>query len=390
LNIYSIIGEKMSPKVNLTILESLANSFTPAVKTGLKILLVLMLLGGLFLPFQSTMASSIPTFSIAGVVVDDSVTITTYNYPAGVTFTVRMGEYGTLGVNGIVVGTFDSGAGGSFNATFDIPDALKGDKQIAIRTDGDTGGWYAYNWFWNNTSGSESTSPTSTPVPGATATPPVYSGIPTFSILSVEMNENVTIRCHNYPGGQVFTARMGPYGTAGINGIVVGQFDSGSGGDFDVSFDIPAELANHTKIAIRTDSAEGFFAYNWFWNNTTSGGESTSPTSTPVPGATTTPAPPAYSGIPTFSISSVVRDDSVTITTNNYPANETFTVRMGPYGTAAIGGTVVGTTDSGSGGSFSATYSIPDSLKGSTRIAIGMVSGNGYFAYNWFWNNTAN
>jgi hypothetical protein len=379
----------MSPNDNLiTAIETKALSFAPAFKTGLKILLVLLLMGGLFLPYHSTMASTIPTFAVTNVVVDDNVTITTYNYPAGVTFTVRMGEYGTLGINGIVVGTFDSGAGGSFTATFDIPDELKGDKQIAIRTDGDTGGWFAYNWFWNNTSG-ESTSPTSTPVPGATATPPAYSGIPTFGILAVTRNVDVTIRCHNYPAGQIFTARMAAYGTAAVGGIVVGQFDSGSGGDFDITFNIPAELANLGRIAIRTDSSEGFFAYNWFWNNTTSSGESTGPTSTPVPGATATPVPPAYTGIPTFSITSVVKDDSVTITTNNFPADQTFTVRMGPYGTAAVGGIEVGTTDSGSGGSFTATYAIPDALKGSMRIAIRMENSS-YFAYNWFWNNTAN
>jgi hypothetical protein len=32
--------------------------------------------------------------------------------------------------------------------------------------------------------------------------------------------------------------------------------------------------------------------------------------------------------IPTFSIVSVVRDQTVTIRTNNFPANQTFTARM--------------------------------------------------------------
>ena len=38
---------------------------------------------------------------------------------------------------------------------------------------------------------------------------------------------------------------------------------------------------------------------------------------------------PAYTGIPTFSIQSVVADGSVTVLTNNFPPNQTFTVRMG-------------------------------------------------------------
>ncbi|WP_374689449.1 hypothetical protein, partial [Promineifilum sp.] len=38
------------------------------------------------------------------------------------------------------------------------------------------------------------------------------------------------------------------------------------------------------------------------------------------------------STIPTFTISSVVTDTSVTIQTANFPANQNFTVTMGPFG----------------------------------------------------------
>jgi hypothetical protein len=62
---------------------------------------------------------------------------------------------------------------------------------------------------------------------------------------------------------------------------------------------------------------------------------------------------------------------------------------MGPYGTKGIGGTNVGSTSTGSGGSLSASYTIPASLAGSSRIAIRLQSSTtGYFAYNWFWNST--
>ena len=54
-----------------------------------------------------------------------------------------------------------------------------------------------------------------------------------------------------------------------------------------------------------------------------------------------------YSGIPTFSIVSVKQDLSVTVKTHNFPPNETFDVTMGPMGTQGIGGTKVGTVDSG-------------------------------------------
>jgi hypothetical protein len=109
----------------------------------------------------------------------------------------------------------------------------------------------------------------------------------------------------------------------------------------------------------------------------------------PTTGSTpATPKPPKTGKIPTFSISAVVRDSNVTIQTANFPANTQFDVRMGPYGTAGVGGTYVTTINSGNGGSFSATYSIPAGLQGSKRIAIRLESPKTkYFAYNWFWNS---
>jgi hypothetical protein len=91
--------------------------------------------------------------------------------------------------------------------------------------------------------------------------------------------------------------------------------------------------------------------------------------------------------IPTFKITAVDRNNSVTIKAQNFPANDVFKVRMGAYGTLGIGGVVVGTQNSGSG-SFTATYTIPGSLAGSTKIAIRLQSPtSGYYSYNWFWNN---
>lgn len=105
---------------------------------------------------------------------------------------------------------------------------------------------------------------------------------------------------------------------------------------------------------------------------------------------TPTPAKPPKTGkVPTFSIAAVVKDTSVTIQTANFPANTKFDVRMGAYGTAGVNGTYVTTIDSGNGGAFSATYTIPAGLQGSRRIAIRLESKtSGYFSYNWFWNST--
>lgn len=299
--------------------------------------------------------TGIPTFKITDVVEDTSVTIQTNNFPADIDFTVRMGPIGTRAIGGVEVGTTNSGTGGSFDATYDIPDSLKGSYQIAIRMDSPTGFYFAYNWFYNNTTGV-------TPSPG-------YTGIPTFSIVSAETDSTVTIKTNNFPPDEDFTVRMGPFGTKAIGGEVVATTNSGTGGSFEKTYDIPADLAGSYKIAIRMDSPNGYYAFNWFYNNTAA-------------------APTAgYTGIPTFKIIGVTKDTSVMIQTNNFPADQEFTVRMGPMGTKAIDGVVVGTTDSGTGGSFEATYNIPASLAGSEMIAIRMDSTSGYYySFNWFYN----
>jgi hypothetical protein len=201
------------------------------------------------------------------------VTIVTNNFPANVNFTVRMGPFGTLGIGGIAVGTTNSGGGGSFQATYTIPPALAGSSMIAIRMDADTGGFFSYNWFWNNDA-NLSSGPTATPgpteTPGPSPTPaPVYFGIPTFSIQSVAQNSTVTINTYNFPPDQTFTVRMGPFGTLAAGGEIVGTTDSDGGGSFAATYNIPADLVGQNQIAIRMDSSAGFFAYNWFWNNTT-------------------------------------------------------------------------------------------------------------------------
>lgn len=61
-----------------------------------------------------------------------------------------MGKFGTRGVNGVLVTTIDLGKGGTFTATFDIPDALKGTSPIAIRLES-ASGYFSYNWFYNTT-----------------------------------------------------------------------------------------------------------------------------------------------------------------------------------------------------------------------------------------------
>jgi hypothetical protein len=336
-------------------------------------LLVLVMLFTFYMPAAAApQASTIPTFSIVSVVADTSVTIRTYNFPANDSFDVLMNYMGTRGVNGIKVGTVYSGAGGSFTKTFSIPAALFGQYKIAIRLQSNTGShYYAYNWFYNNTAG----------VPGSPGTGPGYAGIPTFKIVSVERNNTVTIKTTNLPPSDSFDVLMNYMGTRGVNGIKVDTVSSGTGGSKKFTFSIPAALKGEYQIAIRMQSntGSGYFAYNWFYNNTTGG-----------TGGGGVPSQSGYSGFPTFSISSVMRNKTVTIKTNNLPPNDRFKVLMGPMGTRGINGIKVKAFDTGTGGVQTLTFDIPVELKGSNRIAIRLqsVTGSGYYAYNWFYNNT--
>jgi hypothetical protein len=203
--------------------------------------------------------SRIPTFTITDVDPGEDVTIRTSNFPANDTFDVRMGVIGTQGIGGKVVDTINSGQGGTFTANFRIPEELRDDNRIAIRLESTTGsGYFAYNWFFNTSSGTGGQ-------PG-----PIFTGIPTFNITAVTRNQTVTILTHNFPANMDFTVRMDVRGNRALGGIVVTTFNSGNGGAFSKTFEIPDALANVPQIAIRTDSTTtGHNSYNWFYNNST-------------------------------------------------------------------------------------------------------------------------
>ncbi|MCL4562396.1 MAG: hypothetical protein M1281_17515 [Chloroflexi bacterium] len=215
--------------------------------------------------------------------------------------------------------------------------------------------------------------------------------IPTFTITKVVTDQSVSIETANFPAGQVFTVTMGQIGTHGVNGIVVGTTDSGSGGTLSATYTIPTELKGQALIAIRLESPEGYFSYNWFANapaTPSSATQTPAPTTTLTPSPTTTPAASSTATIPTFSIQSVIRDQQVSIQTANFPPNQTFSVTMGKIGTRGVNGILVGSTESGQGGQFTAIYKIPAELAGLSQISIRLESPAGYFSYNWFYNNT--
>ena len=206
-------------------------------------------------------ASTVPTISIVSVDPNTSVTFKTYNFPKNTPFKVLMNYMGTKGKNGYQAGTFNSGSGGSFKLTFPIPSQLDGQKQIAIRVQATNGsGWFAYNWFFNSASGTNTGGGSSSG----------YSGYPTFSIQAVVRNQTVTIKAYNLPSDDTFKVLMGPMGTKGVNGYQVATINTGSGGTENYTFNIPSQLKGSRQISIRlqSTSGSGYFAYNWFYNTT--------------------------------------------------------------------------------------------------------------------------
>jgi hypothetical protein len=371
--------------MNLRRLISVSSATAPV----LQVLLALVLAFSTLSASTGAVQAATPGISIVSVVTDTSVTILTNDFPANQLFTVRMGDVPSLGVNGVVVATTNSGAGGAFQATYSIPPDLKGLAQIAIRMESDKG-FYAYNYFDNKAGGTTSTTTTTTtgatPIPGVelpqvNVTPiPGYSGVPTFSITTATKDVSVTILTNNFPPNQLFTVKMGATGTQAADGVVVSTTNSGAGGAFSETYMIPDSLKGSTQLALRMESPSGYVAYNVFQNS------ASQTTTTTTYGTTSTGGIGGYTGIPTFTITNVVANTSVSIQTNNFPLNKDFTVRMGAYGTLGAGGLIVTTTNSGATGAFAATYEIPTALRANQQIAIRLESADGFFAYNWFGN----
>lgn len=98
----------------------------------------------------------------------------------------------------------------------------------------------------------------------------------------------------------------------------------------------------------------------------------------------------AQTAVPTFNVTAVTRNQSVTISGVNFPPNQTFTVRMGPYGGYGVSGAVSSTQINTGNGAFTAQVAIPAAVNNMSRIAMRLDNGSIYFSYNWFWNNTTN
>ena len=210
---------------------------------------------------------------------------------------------------------------------------------------------------------------------------------PYIEITKVNRNDTVTIKGFRFPEDEEFTVIMNYYGTEGVGGIAVDDFDSGDGGKIKATFDIPVTFKNLDRIAIRLESdSHDYAVYNWFWNFDypvwSDNGKDDDDDDNDV-------GRPRCGRVPTTTVTSVDRNDTVTIRGYNFTTRDTYTVYMNYYGTLGIGGIEVDSQWVGKDGRFTATYEIPWELRGLDRIAIRLESDNTpFYSYNWFWNNT--
>jgi len=373
-----------------------------------------------------------PSYTITDVIPGASVTLITRDFPANSDFVVSMKDMNSTG-DFVDVVKFNTQAGGSFSVKIEIPEDLKSTREIAMLVS-NTDGIQIPSSFHNHTPDQESN-----PVISGG----IYTGTPSFTITEVIPGESVTISAINFPANVVFNVTMGSYNPCGF-GQLVESFNSEAGGSFERTIAIPVNLKSVTPISIRLDSVEGFYAFNWFGN--------VAPAA--VEGAEGSPAvvePAAqcnFSVFPSFTIQSVVKGESVTIDTLNFPANSSFTVKMGYYvkgshpffgyhdcgpdcgfgptsfnfqsyngyftGSGPMGGfnpfhsdhmnppfnghrsnlafvgIEVGTYDTGDGAPQTLTYQIPTDLKAYDPIIVWIEDKGacGFYAFNYFWNRT--
>jgi hypothetical protein len=212
---------------------------------------------------------------------------------------------------------------------------------------------------------------------GMTVPQPVQAADGFFiEIVSVKADDTLTLRFKDAPANYIFTVRMDVAGNKAIDGIVVTQTNSGAGGNFQETYKIPAELHGKKTIAVRVDSTRGgFYAYNWFNNRTST---ETIPSTGPA-----VPVKPVITGRgPAVKILGI-KGDMMTVRATGFPANVTFSVRVGPFYGFAKQGEVMGTVNSGKGGDFDFNVKISNRVKADELGAI-RLDGSGYYAYNAF------
>lgn len=230
--------------------------FTHLATRFTRLLMGILILGMLALALPAPVSAAYPTFDIVNIVVDQSVTIRAYDFPANMNFIVRMDVAGDRAENGIAAAQFNTGRGGSFEATIMIPAQLKGTATIAIRVDS-AEGYFAYSQFTNRTS-------------DVVVQPPVIpiTGVkPILTVLGVKSNDLVTVEARNLPANTTFTVRVGPYYSFFRDYVNAPSIKSDATGYAKWTIELPSVVENVEMVTVRIDGG-GHYAFNAFKNVT--------------------------------------------------------------------------------------------------------------------------
>lgn len=184
-----------------------------------------------------------------------------------------------------------------------------------------------------------------------------------FEVIAVTRNTSVTIRTKDFPLRTKFVVRIGTASKKAVNGEVVGSFNSDKGGVLEQTFPIPVALKDVIILGLRIESADGYEAYNWFFNETLAR------------------ALPAANAKPQIDFSEAKKNTSVTVQAKNLPANTSFSVRVGPYEGFYAKYAYSGLVKTGAEGAASFPVSLPASAKDAEHIMVRM-DGAGTYVFN--------
>lgn len=225
-----------------------------------KVFLALLLVMVVTFSLAAPVSAADPRISVIAVKADELITVRTSDFPANVGFTVRMDTAGNLGIDGIVVGSTNSGIGGAFDVSYRIPAELRGVQTIAVRFESDQG-YFAYTWFNNRTTGT-TTPGTSTGNPNPI---PVTGAKPFLTFVGVKANDSVTVEGRNLPPHTTFTVRVGPYYTFFRDYATLPSVVSDAYGVARFTITLPDVAMDESLVTVRIDGG-GRYAFNAFRN----------------------------------------------------------------------------------------------------------------------------
>ncbi|MEJ2488060.1 MAG: hypothetical protein P8Y68_20270 [Anaerolineales bacterium] len=333
-----------------------------------------------------------PKFYIGNVERGVSVTVGFKDYPEGKTYQVRMGLPGNNFGSGYIVGTVNDAKAPNFRKSFPIPTELKHKTHIAIYIIDWSDNSHGYNIFANDTGFNEKWEMSFTPVYRSSAQSAgksvgIFNG-PTVWIGSQGYPNTFNVAFDDFYMDGSYTIFIGP-NIPGQPSIVAGYADQTNGPRFTKELQIPDSLKGEDSLKVAVVSAfnqhSGSMAFLY---------QEGYPYIDPIGNFSTIHATDSYGSFstatPFTNILNVVPDGEVTLQVFNFPPDKDFIVTMGPLGTRGIGGYVIGTQNSGEGGSYIVTYPIPPVLHGSDFSSIRMEStSSGHFVYDYFENGSA-